>query len=248
MPLARWRACSQTTESVTRRRGVLVAATAALAAIAGGQGVAEAAAPVPCSPSGGGRHNCSFYIAGDGKSGGSPVQAASRTVGYLHEGTNWVVCQQVGGRVTRGEYFNNNWAWTLADNNQWGWVNAVYASGGDNDGPFRGVPGCNGAHGAPPGGAGAPAPKPPPPRPPSGKKFPPDMLACRGPRALRRRRTVERRRELLQRLQRRRQATAGLDPLPVRRAGHRRLQLPPEHGRHVQDEHPRRRSRQRLVP
>ena len=151
-----------THKSGARRRGALVAAAAAVAAIACGPGVAQAAAPVPCSPAGGGKFNCSFYVPGNGQSGGSPVQAASGTVGYLHAGTNWVVCQQVGGRVTRGEYFNNNWAWTLADNNKWGWVNAVYASGGDNDGPFGGVPACNGAHGAPPGGGGAPAPKPPP--------------------------------------------------------------------------------------
>ncbi|HEY7621884.1 MAG TPA: hypothetical protein VH834_19065 [Solirubrobacteraceae bacterium] len=166
-------------ERVARRPGVLVAAAAALAAVVVGAGVAEAAAPVPCSPRGGGKYNCSFYVPGNGKSGGSPVQAGPRTVGYLHKGTNWVTCQQVGGRVTRGEFFNNNWAWTLADNNKAGWVNAVYASGGDNDGPFRGVPNCNGSHGAPPGAAGAPAPKPPPKRPSSGKKFPGDMTSAR---------------------------------------------------------------------
>ena len=245
--MAAWQACRKHNERITRRRGVLVPAAAVVAAIACGQGVAEAAAPVPCSPIGGGKHNCAFYMPGDGKSGGSPVQVASRTVGYLHKGTNWVVCQQVGGRVTRGEFFNRNWAWTLADNHTWGWVNAVYASGGDNDGPFRGVPSCNGAHGAPPGGGGAPAPKPPPPRPPSGKTFPPDMLraadparyddagpwnggaSCSGG------------------------FTAGASDCRTGSAassapGHRRIQLPPEHGRHFEDEHPRRRSRQRLVP
>lgn len=33
--------------------------------------------------------------------------------------------------MTVGAFFNNNWAWTVADNNKSGWVNAVYASGGD---------------------------------------------------------------------------------------------------------------------
>jgi hypothetical protein len=83
-------------------------------------------------------------------------------VGFLHKGRNWVLCQQVGGRETSGAYFNDNWAWTLADNNRAGWINAVYASGGDNDGAFGGVPACNGAHGNAPGGAPAPAPGPQP--------------------------------------------------------------------------------------
>jgi hypothetical protein len=92
-------------------------------------------------------------------------------VGFLHAGTNWVVCQRVGARVRSGPYFNNNWAWTLADDLKWGWVNAVYASGGDNDGPFGGgVPPCGTKHGSPPGAASAapaPAPKPPPRKAPS---------------------------------------------------------------------------------
>jgi hypothetical protein len=134
-----------------RRAPAAAVAAAVLTAV--GVGVAVAAAPVPCQGIGGGKYNCSFYAPGDGKSGGSPVQVGATTVGYLHKGTNWVLCQQVGGRVTVGKFFNNNWGWTVADNNKPGWVNAVYASGGDNDGPFGGnVPPCNGAHGTPPGG------------------------------------------------------------------------------------------------
>ncbi|HLM49952.1 MAG TPA: DUF2599 domain-containing protein [Solirubrobacteraceae bacterium] len=123
-----------------------------------------APAPVPCTPSGGGRHTCQFYVPGDGRTGGAPVQGADgRVVGYLHQGANWVVCQETGGRVTSGQHHNDKWAWTLADNLRWGWVNAVYARGGDNDGGFGGVPGCGGAHGRPPGLAAlAPAPAPPP--------------------------------------------------------------------------------------
>jgi hypothetical protein len=143
-------ACARTT---LVRRYVAATTTAALASMAVGVGVAAAADPVPCTAIGAGKFNCSFYVAGDGKTGGAPVQAGATTVGYLHKGTNWVRCQQIGGRATVGPYFNNNWAWTLADNNKSGWVNAVYASGGDNDGPFGGgVPNCNNAQGAPPSG------------------------------------------------------------------------------------------------
>jgi hypothetical protein len=50
---------------------------------------AAMAAPVPCKAAGGGHLNCQFYVAGNGRSGGSPVQAASAAVvGYLHQGTN----------------------------------------------------------------------------------------------------------------------------------------------------------------
>ena len=145
-------------------------AVVALAVICGAAlasaGLATAADPAPCSARSDGKYTCRFYVPGDGRSGGAPVQAAGGSVvGYLHKGANWVVCQRVGGRVRSGPYVNNNWAWTLADNLRWGWVNAVYASGGDNDGPFGGVRGCGTRYGAPPGGSSsgpAPAPAPPP--------------------------------------------------------------------------------------
>src|SRR3954454_17481208 len=119
------------------RRAAAGAAATTVALTAVGICAAAAAGPAPasCTAIGGGKYNCNFYVAGDGRSGGSPVQVGGTTVGYLHKGTNWVLCQQIGGRVTSGRFFNNNWAWTLADNNQYGWVNAVYASGGGNDGP-----------------------------------------------------------------------------------------------------------------
>jgi hypothetical protein len=154
----------------------IVAGAAALMAV--GVAIANAANPATCTGIGGGKYNCTFYPAGDGHSGGAPVQSGDTTVGYLHKGTNWVICQQAGGRVTAGPYFNNNWAWTTADNGKVGWVNAVWASGGDNDGPFGGgVPNCNGAHGAPPGGAGGAPPPPPPPGPPAGG-FPKDVTSA----------------------------------------------------------------------
>jgi hypothetical protein len=121
--------------------------------------------PVPCTNRGGGHHTCTFYKAGNGHSGGAPVRNASgHVVGYLHKGRNWVVCQQQGQRVTHGRYYNNNWAWTLADDGKWGWVNALWASGGDNDGAFGGTPACYGAHGNPPG-VSYPVQPPPNPKP-----------------------------------------------------------------------------------
>ncbi len=71
-------------------------------------------------------------------------------VGYLHQGTNWVLCQEQGSQVTSGNFFNHWWAYTQADNNAWGWVNAVWAQGGDNNAGFDAVSGCRGTHGSPP--------------------------------------------------------------------------------------------------
>jgi hypothetical protein len=138
---------------------VAMVASLSLASTAFGQ------AQIPCSGDiGGGKFNCQFYVEGDGHSGGSPVvDSAGNRVGFLHKGTNWVVCQQEGRRETSGAYFNKWWAYTLSDGNTWGWVNGVYASGGDNDGGFANVPNCNGSKGNPPGaGGGAPPPPPPP--------------------------------------------------------------------------------------
>jgi serine/threonine protein kinase len=112
---------------------------------------APAPAPVPCggtvsTPEGTG-YNCTFDQGGSG----SQVLNSNGTVsGYIHPGTNWVICQAQGKTVTLGQYFNDWWAWTESDHGGWGWVNAVDAHGGDNNGPYGGVPMCNGAHGAPP--------------------------------------------------------------------------------------------------
>jgi hypothetical protein len=114
-----------------------------------------APASVPCggttSTSQGTGYNCPFDTPGDGTSSGSPVYAGSGSVtGYLHQGTNWVLCQAAGRTQHQGQYYNKWWAWTASDHGGWGWVNAVSAAGGDNDGTFGGVPMCNGAHGSPP--------------------------------------------------------------------------------------------------
>jgi hypothetical protein len=148
---------------------VVVAAAIALAG-APGAGAQGHPAPVPCTSIGGARYQCSFWPAGDGIHGGAPVQSSSGTrVGFLNSGSDWVVCQRVGGTVTQGTSANNWWAWTEANDHSWGWVSALYGHGGDNYGAFRGVPACPASQGFPPAGAATPAPTPPPPpTPPPG--------------------------------------------------------------------------------
>jgi Putative metal-binding motif len=114
-------------------------------------GVAQAQAPVPCVDIGGGRYECDWYVPGNGITGGALVVRDRTTVGYLHQGRNWIVCQQVGGDMRNAAGDRNNWfGWTLADNNQWGWASPLEARGGDDYGPFALAPNCNGAHGNPP--------------------------------------------------------------------------------------------------
>jgi hypothetical protein len=56
-------------------------------------------------------------------------------VGYLNQGgsVNWFVGDDYRSKYTLGRYYNHWWAFTLADNNRWGWVPEVYFSGGVND-------------------------------------------------------------------------------------------------------------------
>jgi putative metal-binding protein len=132
---------------------------------------ADAQAPVPCTNIGSGRYQCYWYVPGDGRTGGALVVRDRTTVGYLHQGYNWIVCQQQGGDMRNVAGDRNHWyGWTLADyNGQWGWASALEARGGDDYGPFSGVPNCNGAYGNPPlwsGTWGQPPPASAPPPPP----------------------------------------------------------------------------------
>ena len=138
-----------------RRRRLRAPAAPLLAAAALSVACADvaAAAPTPCTPAHSGRFNCRFYPAA------SPVVASDgRTVGTLRAGTNWVICQRAGGTVRAGAYYNHNWALTVADNGRRGWVNAVWARGGSNNGPFGGVPACPSDEGRPPFGGDGRAP------------------------------------------------------------------------------------------
>jgi hypothetical protein len=157
-------------------KGLVAVIVAAAIALAGAPGAAAQGhpAPVPCTSIGGARYQCSFWPAGDGIHGGAPVQSSDgKRVGFLNAGSNWVVCQRVGGTVTQGALANNWWAWTEANDHGWGWVNALYGHGGDNYGAFRGVPACPASQGFPPGGAATPAPTPQPPPTPQPAPPPP---------------------------------------------------------------------------
>ncbi len=131
-------------------------------------------AAVPCTNIGSGRYECSWYRPGNGITGGSLVAVGTTTVGYLHQGRNWIVCQQQGGDMRNAEGYRNHWfGWTLADNNRWGWASALDAAGGANYGAFGGgTPNCNGAHGAPPSYNGVWGSPPPPSPPPPGTPAP----------------------------------------------------------------------------
>jgi hypothetical protein len=160
---------------VLTRRSLLAcpALLGLLAALAGALPAAARAAPapVPCDPIGGGRYACDWYVPGDGRTAGASVVRGGRVVGYLHQGRNWITCQQRGADVRNAAGDRNHWyGWTLSDagpnGNQWGWASALEARGGDDYGPFRGVPDCRGAHGAAPTVAGLWPPRAPaPPRP-----------------------------------------------------------------------------------
>jgi lysophospholipase L1-like esterase len=143
-----------------------------IAALAIGASAASAS-DVPCSKLSAGKYQCSFYPAGDGISAGAPVQdSTGKRVGYLNHGANWIVCQASGATVHNGADYNRWWGYTEANDQHIGWVNAVWGSGGSNDGPFATiVPNCGSTYGSPPVAA-APAPSPTPlptptPTPPS---------------------------------------------------------------------------------
>ena len=135
------------------RAKILAAAGMAVAAFAATGATPAQAAPaqVPCTPGSGGKVYCNFWVPGDGYSGGSPVVDGPVLVGYLPQGRNWIICQQEGPvTYLHGYPYYNKWfAWTTAENGNQGWVNAVAASGGDNNGSFSNTPSCNGVHGSP---------------------------------------------------------------------------------------------------
>ena len=157
---------------------VRLSLSALAAAVIAASPASAAPAPVPCTAIGGGKYNCDWYVPGDGRTAGAKVMVDGRIVGYLHKGTNWIVCQQRGAMTRNAAGNRNSWyGWTQSDFGGAGWASAVEARGGDDDGPFSGVPDCRGAHGPAPswggvwGSAGAPgpapAPAPPAPSPPA---------------------------------------------------------------------------------
>lgn len=125
----------------TLRRGLTVPVAVALiaAALSGATAdVAAAAGPlVPCESVATGRFNCTFYPRAT-----EVLNSKGAKVGTLHRGVNWVICQRTGANRSNGAFYNRNWAFTQSDQGPMGWVNAVWARGGANDGAFRYVPRC----------------------------------------------------------------------------------------------------------
>jgi Putative metal-binding motif len=137
------------------------------AAVLAPAAAADAQAPVPCSAIGNGRYECDWYVPGNGITGGALVVRDRTTVGFLHQGRNWITCQQRGGDMRNLAGDRNHWfGWTMADNGQVGWASPLEARGGADYGPFQGAPNCNGAHGSPPMYNGIWG-QPPPPAPPT---------------------------------------------------------------------------------
>src|SRR6266511_2892154 len=53
--------------------------------------------------------------------------------GYIHAPwDDWYVCQMQGPTAQLQNYYNDWWAWTMADNGLWGWVSETYFRGGPN--------------------------------------------------------------------------------------------------------------------
>jgi hypothetical protein len=75
-------------------------------------------------------------------------------VGYLYSASgNWFICQfdearGADGTIVHtatyhyGSYYNNWWAWTIADNGRYGYVPEVFFKGGNNNEPDRGLANC----------------------------------------------------------------------------------------------------------
>jgi|GEM_PF-5508599 len=129
------------------------------APVAGGSGSSQGGAShtdgAACKSIGSGKYNCEFNIP-------TPVvvhvmsdtkKQVNKLAGQFTVGTtNWILCQQKGGSVSYQGSHDDWWGYTTADNGAKGWVNAVYAKGGDDNSGFQNVPNCDGKHGTVPTG------------------------------------------------------------------------------------------------
>ncbi|MGH3415068.1 MAG: serine/threonine-protein kinase [Actinocrinis sp.] len=79
-----------------------------------------------------------------GSDHGAPVFAAGTLdqIGSVGGGPQRFYCQSSGAEYSNNAFRNHWWAWTRSDQGDWGWVNAVYLAGGDNDSPEPGLPYC----------------------------------------------------------------------------------------------------------
>ncbi|TWE13146.1 hypothetical protein [Rudaeicoccus suwonensis] len=66
-----------------------------------------------------------------------------KTIGVLHAGSNYFYCQTKGSELNASGYQNNWWLKTDDDSGNSGvWVNAIFVSGGSNNGQIPGIPAC----------------------------------------------------------------------------------------------------------
>jgi hypothetical protein len=126
------------------RAGVASLVLTAAAVCAGPVSTASATVasdPGGCAPNGRTSSHGPEYVCGLWQSN-VPVYswpfAGEPVVGHLNQGgrANWFTgqCQSVNDDLSPayfwvGPYYNSWWAYTLADNGQWGWVSLAYFSG-----------------------------------------------------------------------------------------------------------------------
>ncbi|MFF3314270.1 hypothetical protein ACFYV5_02015 [Streptomyces sp. NPDC003035] len=74
----------------------------------------------------------------------STADTNNSIIGYLEVGgyANWFVCQIPGDHHWVGNYSNNMWAYTMADNGKWGFVSQVEFSGGGYGVPSANLSNC----------------------------------------------------------------------------------------------------------
>lgn len=132
-------------------KSLVLRAALCAAMVAGAVGIAAPAQAAGCSPTsnhaGYVTYNCYMYRSSvhlwNHWTTSSTYSVADNATGVLYQGTSWFVCQRTfPAGVYYGSAANNWWAYTLSDNGVWGWVNAVYISGGVNWGAVPGLAGC----------------------------------------------------------------------------------------------------------
>ncbi len=84
------------------------------------------------------------FVCTVGSQNGAPVfqAATAERIGSVGGGAQRFYCQSSGAEYTIKGFRNHWWAWTRSDQGDWGWVNAVFLAGGDNDSPEPGLPYC----------------------------------------------------------------------------------------------------------
>lgn len=78
------------------------------------------------------RDNVPVYDSPD-RGNGARVVGTLRFAGPVTKPANWFIGDSYRSNFVLGSYSNHWWAYTLSDNNTWGWVPEVYFKGGGNN-------------------------------------------------------------------------------------------------------------------